>query len=104
MSVVCDGANNKVYVGGSPVLGLQTVTALADSAATLTAALIIAALSSPVVGSYFDFTIVNNGASTLTVTTATGHTLSGLMTVPTTISATFRVLVTSGTTCTVYRM
>ena len=54
-------------------------------------------------GTWFEFTIINNGANTVTVTAGSSVTLSGLMTVPTTISGSFLLIVTGGSTVSIYR-
>ena len=71
-----------------------------------TAALIIAALANPEVGAWFEFTIRNtaDAAETITVTTATGLTLSGTMTIAQNASRRFRAVVTSSTAVSVYSL
>ena len=71
-----------------------------------TAANLIAALNKPTVGASFEFTIRNtaNGAETITVTTATGATLSGTMTIEQNNSKRFMVVLTSPTTYTLYSL
>src|SRR5512143_393587 len=116
----------KYFAGGVPVIAPVEVTALADAPATLTAkqllgglftitpgagraltvdtaANIIAKLDNPQVGAYFDFTVVCLAAFAATITTADGVTLVGGMAVNNT-SGTFRVVVTSGTTVSIYRL
>ena len=106
-------------------LMMRTVTALADTAVTLTAAQVlggiitavpstarsqqlptaaalIAALSYHPTGTCFEFVVVNTAAYDETLTTNTGLTLTGNMVVNN-ASARFLGLVTSGTTVTVYR-
>jgi hypothetical protein len=87
-------------------LFVQTPTA--DRTFTLpTAALVIAALTDEVVGTSFEFTIVNlASAFEIVVTTNTGWTITGggYMTVFDACSATFLAVVTSTTTCQLYRM
>ena len=87
-------------------LFVQTPTA--DRTFTLpTAALVIAALTDEVVGTSFEFTIVNlASAFEIVVTTNTGWTITGggRMTVFDGCSATFLAVVTSTTTCQLYRL
>ena len=83
-------------------------TPVADTTFTLpTAALVIAALTDEAVGTSFEFTIVNlASAFEIVVTTNTGWTITGggRMTVFDGCSATFLAVVTSTTTCQLYRM
>ena len=87
-------------------LFVQTPTA--DRLFTLpTAALVIAALTDEAVGTSFEFTIVNlASAFQITVTTNTGWTVTGggNMVVFDETSATFLAVITSTTTCQLYRM
>src|SRR5690606_37728641 len=71
-----------------------------------TAAAIIAALNKPTIGASFKFTIRNtaDAAETITVTTNTGITLSGTMTIAQNNSKEFMVVVTSGTAVTIYSL
>ena len=82
-------------------------TPVADTTFTLpTAALVIAALTDEVVGTSFEFTIVNlASAYQYTVTTNTGWTITGggNMVVFDSCSATFIGVVTSTSTCQLYR-
>lgn len=70
----------------------------ADTLATATQ--ILAALDNPIVGTSFEFTIRNtsDAAETITVTTATGLTLSGTMTIAQNNSKRFLAVVTGTTT------
>jgi len=71
-----------------------------------TAATIIAALGNPAVGEAFEFTVRNTADAneTITITTNTGLTLSGTMTVAQNNSKRFLALVTAATTVTVYSL
>lgn len=71
-----------------------------------TAADIIAAIENVQVGDSFEFTIRNtaNGAETITVTTNTGLTLSGTMTIAQNNTKRFLAVVTSATAVTVYSL
>ena len=86
---------------------LFVATPTQDTTFTLpTAALVLAALTDEVVGTSFEFTIVNLATSFETVvTTNTGWTITGggLMTVFDATSATFLAVVTSTTTIQLYR-
>jgi hypothetical protein len=86
---------------------LFVATPTQDTTFTLpTAALVLAALTDEVVGTSFEFTIVNLASSFETVvTTNTGWTITGggLMTVFDGTSATFLAVVTSTTAIQLYR-
>ena len=71
-----------------------------------TAAAIITALNKPATGASFEFTIRNTAGSalTITVTTNTGITLSGTMTIDQNNSKRFKVVVTSPTAVTIYSL
>ena len=90
--------DSKLFVG----------TPVADTTFTLpTAALVIAALTDEAVGTSFEFHIVNlASAYQYTMTTNTGWTITGggNMVVFDTTSATFLGVVTSTTTCQLYRL
>jgi len=83
-------------------------TPVADTTFTLpTAALVIAALTDEATGTSFEFTIVNlASAFEIVVTTNTGWTITGggNMVVFDSTSATFLGVVTSTTTCQLYRL
>jgi len=70
------------------------------------AADIISAIPFARIGDSFEFTIRNtaNAAETITFTTNTGITLSGTMTIAQNNSKTFKVVVTSLTTVTIYSL
>lgn len=71
-----------------------------------TASDLITELDDPAVGTSFEFTIRNtaNADETITVTTNTGLTLSGTMTIAQNNSKRFLAVVTSATTITVYSL
>lgn len=71
-----------------------------------TASNLLAGLNNPTTGASFTFTIRNDAdaAETITLTTNTGATLSGTMTIAQNNSKTFRVVVTSPTAYTVYSL
>ena len=105
---------------------LKTLTALADADATLTGAqmsgglftiapslartlttdtavAILAAIPGNVDGSHFEFTIVNIGSITATLSAGVGVTLVGVGTVTTAASGTWKVRRNSSTTVSVFR-
>jgi len=94
-----DGA--ETWTAAQMLGGLITRTiGAARSDVTATAALIIAAMGSPVVGQSFMFSVRNatSATHTLTVTAGVGVTLEGIMTLVATASKTFICRVTSATT------
>lgn len=108
----------------------STVVAVADAAATLTAAqiidskifkqtpsaartlttstaaLLVAAATDYAVGTSFDFSIINLAAASYSITLAGGDgvTIVGLATVAPVTSAMFRVVIDSATAASVYRL
>lgn len=89
--------------------GIITSTSAAAVAATLPLATdlntaLLAAYPALANNDSFDFSIINTGPNTVTVTTNTGWTLVGTMTVVTVVSATFRLRRTSATAYTLYRL
>lgn len=103
---IVDLADTAVTLTASQMVdsGLFTATPTADrSQQSATAANIIAALPQYQTGTCFDFTIVNTAAFNETLTTNTGVTLVGSMVVNN-ASATFKCLVTSGSTVSIFRM
>lgn len=128
---VLDGSNNVGITGGTIKgttgnVNLKAAAALADAAATLTAAQlansgiftitptiarilttdtaanIVAALPGYVAGTWFDFTIVNNAAFDVTLAAGTGITLVGKM-VTNNVSGTWKARIDSATAITIYR-
>ena len=71
-----------------------------------TAVEIFAALNHPTVGASFDIHIRNtsSAANTITMTTNTGLTLSGVMTIAQNNAKSFKVVVTSPTAVTIYSL
>lgn len=67
---------------------------------------LIAALNKPTIGASFEFTIRNDAdaAETITVTTNTGVTLSGTMTIAQNNMKRFKLVVTGLTTVTIYSL
>ena len=85
---------------------LFTCTPTAGRAFTTpTAAELIAVVADEVVGTSFEFTIVNLAAAThaITLTAGTGVTIVGVATVAAVTSGTFVAVVTSTTTVSIYR-
>jgi len=82
----------------------QTPTA-ARAVTTPTAALIVAAATGYVVGTSFEFTIVNKAAAThvITLTAGVGVTLVGLATVDATLSGTWIVRIDSASAVSMFR-
>lgn len=82
----------------------QTPTA-ARTLTTDTAALIVAAATGYAVGTSFDFSIINlSAATTITVAGGTGVTVVGVATVPGVTTGTFRARIDSATAVSVYRL
>lgn len=83
----------------------QTPTA-ARTLTTDTAALIVAAATGYAVGTSFDFSIINLAAATYSITLAggTGVTIVGVATVAPVTSAMFRAVIDSATAVSVYRL
>lgn len=86
----------------------QTPSTADTTFTTPTAASIIAALPGYEVGTWFDFTIINLAATTRKITlskgTDTNITLVGNMEVGAASSGTFRVVITSNSTISIYRI
>jgi len=82
----------------------QTPTA-ARAVTTPTAALIVAAATDYVVGTSFEFTIVNKAAAThvITLTAGVGVTLVGLATIAATLSGTWKVRIDSASAVSMFR-
>lgn len=128
---VLDGSDNVGITGGTIKgttgnVNLKAAVVLADAAATLTAAQlvnsgiftitptvacilttdtaanIVAALPGYVVGTWFDFTVVNNAAFDVTLAAGIGVNLVGKMIVNN-VSGTWKVRIDSSTTVTIYR-
>lgn len=89
--------------------GIITSTSAAAVAATLPLATdlntaLLAAYPTLANNDSFDFAMINTGPNTVTVTTNTGWTLVGTMTVVTLVSAEFRLKRTSATAYILYRL
>jgi hypothetical protein len=107
---VTQGAPNALNVTGaltSAMLlgGIITSTTAAGVAGTLPTGAVLDAASSWAVGDAFDFTVINTGANTFTVTAAaTGHTVVGNMAVATGTTGRFRTRKTAAETFVTYSL
>lgn len=88
------------------ILGrIVTSTTAAGVTATLDTGTVMDAAVTMAIGDSFDWTVINTGGNTFTVTAAAGgHTLVGVGAVLTVISATFRTLKTAAATFITYRL
>lgn len=84
--------------------GIVTSTTAAAVAATLDTGTVMDAALTMAVDDSFDWRIINTGGNTLTVTAATGHTIVGVATVLTVVSAAFRTRKTAANTFVTYRI
>ncbi len=84
--------------------GLVTSTTGAAVAGTLPTGAVLDATSTLAVGEYFNWSVVNTGGNTFTVTAATGHTIVGTATVVTVVSGIFRTVKTAASTFVTYRL
>lgn len=84
--------------------GLVTTTTAAAVAATLDTGAVLDANGIYAVGDSFDWSVVNTGPNTFTVTAATGHTLVGSGAVATGTSGRFRTTKTAAATFVTYRL
>jgi hypothetical protein len=85
--------------------GIVTSTSAAAVTATLDTGAIVEAASEFAIGDSFDWTVINTGPSTFTVTAAaSGHTVVGVGAVLTLISATWRTRKTAADTFVSYRL
>ena len=85
--------------------GIVTSTSAAGVVATLDTGAIVDAASEFVIGDSFDWSVINTGPSTFTVTAAaSGHTIVGVGAVLTLISAVWRTRKTAADTFVSYRL
>lgn len=84
--------------------GMVTSSTAAAVAGTVPTGAVLDAASEFVVGSYFDWSVINTGANTFTVTAATGHTLVGAAAVVTATSCRFRTRKTAADTFITYAL
>lgn len=86
------------------VTGIVTSTTAAAVAGTVPTGTVLDAAYPMAVGGYFDWSLINTGANTFTVTAATDHTLVGVAAVVTVTSALFRTRKTAANTFVTYRL
>jgi hypothetical protein len=84
--------------------GTVTSTTAAGVTATLDTGALMDAAAAFAVDDSFDWTVINTGGNTLTVTASTGHTIVGTATVVTVVSARFRTRKTAANTFVTYRL
>lgn len=85
--------------------GILTSTTGAAVAGTLPTGAVMDAASNLAVGDSFDWSIINTGGNTFTLTAAaSGHTIVGTATVVTVVSALFRTRKTAAATFVTYRL
>lgn len=87
------------------ILGsIVTSTSGAAVAATLDTGTVMDTSATFAIGDSFDWSVINTGGNTFTVTAAAGHTIVGVATVATVTSARFRTLKTAANTFVTYRL
>lgn len=84
--------------------GILTSTTGAAVAGTVPTGAVMEAATNLAVGDSFDWSVINTGGNTFTVTAATGHTLVGVAAVVTVTSALFRTVKTAASTFITYRL
>lgn len=84
--------------------GILTSTTAAAVAGTVPTGAVMDAASNLAVGDSFDWSIINTGANTFTLTAAANHTIVGTATVLTVVSALFRTVKTAAGTFITYRL
>lgn len=84
--------------------GIATSTSAAAVTATLPTGAVLDAASTLAIGDSFDWSVINTGVSTVTVTAATNHTIVGVAAVLTVTSGLFRTVKTAAGTFVTYRM
>lgn len=84
--------------------GLVTSTTAAAVAGTVPTGAVMDAASEIAVGDSFDWSVINTGPNTFTVTAASGHTLVGVAAVLTVTSGLFRTRKTAADTFVTYRL
>lgn len=84
--------------------GIVTSTTAAAVAGTIPTGTVMDAASDLAVGDSFDWSVVNTGPNTFTVTAATGHTIEGAAAVATATSGLFRTRKTAAATYVTTRM
>ena len=84
--------------------GIVTSTTGAAVAATLDTGAIMDLAATFAIGDAFDWSVINTGGNTFTVTASAGHTIVGVAAVVTVTSARFRTLKTAANTFVTYRL
>lgn len=84
--------------------GIVTSSTAAAVAGTLPTGTVLDAASTLAIGDSFDWSVINTGPNTFTVTAATGHTIVGTATVATVTSGLFRTRKTAANTFVTYRL
>jgi hypothetical protein len=84
--------------------GIVTSTTAAAVAGTLPAGSVMDLAAQMAIGDSFDWSVINTGGNTFTVTAATGHTIVGVAAVVTVTSGNFRTRKTAADTFITYRM
>lgn len=84
--------------------GIVTSTTAAAVAGTIPTGTVMDAAAEWLVGDAVDWSIINTGGNTFTVTAATGHTIVGTATVLTVVSGRFRTRKTDTNTFVTYRL
>lgn len=84
--------------------GIVTSTTAAPVAGTIPTGAVMDAASEFSVGDYVDWTVINTGGNTFTVTGDTGHTIVGVAAVATVTSGRFRTTKTAAATFVTYRL
>lgn len=84
--------------------GIVTSTTGAAVAATLDTGTVMDTSATFAIGDSFDWSVINTGGNTFTVTAAAGHTIVGVAAVVTVTSARFRTLKTAANTFITYRI
>lgn len=84
--------------------GIVTSTTAAAVAGTIPTGAVMDAASPLAVGDSFNWSVINTGANTFTVTAASGHTIVGAAAVATATSGLFRTVKTAAATFVTYRL
>lgn len=84
--------------------GIVTSSTAAAVAGTIPTGTVMDAASEFSIGDSFDWSVINTGGNTFTVTAASGHTIVGTATVITVVSGRFRTKKTAANTFVTYRL
>lgn len=97
--------NTTGAVSAAAILGgIVTSTTAAAVAGTIPTGTVMSAASDMAIGDSVDWSVINTGPNTFTVTAATDHTIVGTATVLTLVSGLFRTRKTAATTFITYRL